>query len=77
MEAEPGCTVTPPTAQPRPPRFAGEPLLLDVCGTLQRHHRAVDLIIGGRYGLASKDFTPAMALVRTCLPLVWVAGAGL
>lgn len=40
----------------------GEPLLLDVAATLQRSRRPVDLIIGGRYGLGSKDFTPAMAL---------------
>jgi pyruvate-ferredoxin/flavodoxin oxidoreductase len=39
-----------------------EPLLLDVATTLQRKRRHVDCVVGGRYGLASKDFTPAMAL---------------
>lgn len=42
------------------PRPAAEPLLLDVATTLQRKRRHVDCIVGGRYGLASKDFTPAM-----------------
>ena len=41
-------------------RPAGEPLLLDVATSLQRKRRHVDVIVGGRYGLASKDFTPAM-----------------
>lgn len=42
------------------PLPAAEPLLLDVATTLQRKRRHVDCIVGGRYGLASKDFTPAM-----------------
>lgn len=42
------------------PRPAAEPLLLDVATTLQRKRRHVDCVVGGRYGLASKDFTPAM-----------------
>lgn len=29
--------------------------------TLQRARRNVEVIVGGRYGLGSKDFTPAMA----------------
>lgn len=40
----------------------GEPLLVDVSSSLQRARRNVDVIVGGRYGLGSKDFTPAMAL---------------
>ncbi|HEX8996591.1 MAG TPA: pyruvate:ferredoxin (flavodoxin) oxidoreductase [Ktedonobacterales bacterium] len=53
------------------PGSAGEPLYLDVVAALsQRHIPAVrgaadtlpgePLVIGGRYGLASKEFTPAM-----------------
>jgi pyruvate-ferredoxin/flavodoxin oxidoreductase len=38
----------------------GEPLYLDVCSVL--HNRNVHLlVVGGRYGLGSKDFTPTMA----------------
>ena len=45
---------------------AGEPLYLDVIATLAQGFAAGTLatmprVIGGRYGLASKDFTPAMA----------------
>jgi pyruvate-ferredoxin/flavodoxin oxidoreductase len=42
------------------PGSQGEPLYLDICTTLQQagDSRAV---FGGRYGLGSKDFTPAMA----------------
>ncbi|GAB4824108.1 hypothetical protein N2152v2_011154 [Parachlorella kessleri] len=41
----------------------GEPLLLDVAASLHRSGRHSDvLVVGGRYGLGSKDFTPAMAL---------------
>jgi pyruvate-ferredoxin/flavodoxin oxidoreductase len=44
----------------------GEPLFLDVvaalAGAVGRGERAVmPVVIGGRYGLSSKDFTPAMA----------------
>jgi len=45
---------------------AGEPLLLDVIASLQKHwparHRGRPLpqVVGGRYGLGSKEFTPAM-----------------
>ncbi|KAI8468670.1 MAG: thiamine diphosphate-binding protein [Monoraphidium minutum] len=37
----------------------GEPLLLDVSSTMQRHKRDIEVLVGGRYGLGSKDFTPA------------------
>jgi len=37
----------------------GEPLYTDVCATMQGFANV--RIIGGRYGLASKDFTPGMA----------------
>jgi pyruvate-ferredoxin/flavodoxin oxidoreductase len=38
----------------------GEPLYLDVSAVIQ--HSNIDLlIVGGRYGLGSKDFTPSMA----------------
>ena len=45
---------------------AGEPLYLDVATALahafsQRQLPSMPLVIGGRYGLSSKDFTPAMA----------------
>ena len=48
------------------PGAAGEPLYLDVVATLAQAvatgQRAVmPRVIGGRYGLSSKDFTPAMA----------------
>ncbi len=44
---------------------AGEPLYLDVTTTLAEafargERRSMPLVIGGRYGLSSKDFTPAM-----------------
>jgi pyruvate-ferredoxin/flavodoxin oxidoreductase len=45
------------------PGSLGEPLYLDVVTALhetRRFHR-IPLVIGGRYGLASKEFTPAMA----------------
>jgi len=45
---------------------AGEPLYLDVVATLAQAFsrgglRSMPIVIGGRYGLSSKDFTPAMA----------------
>ncbi|EFN55341.1 hypothetical protein CHLNCDRAFT_134349 [Chlorella variabilis] len=40
----------------------GEPLLLEVASSLQRARRQVECVVGGRYGLGSKDFTPAMAI---------------
>ena len=38
----------------------GEPLFLDVCATLQTVGNTIK-VVGGRYGLGSKEFTPAMA----------------
>ena len=38
----------------------GEPLYLDVCAALAESGRTDLLVVGGRYGLGSKDFTPAM-----------------
>lgn len=40
----------------------GEPLYLDVCAALQEHDFKDIEVIGGRYGLGSKEFTPAMCL---------------
>jgi pyruvate-ferredoxin/flavodoxin oxidoreductase len=43
------------------PGSVGEPLYLDVLAALREADRApAPLVIGGRYGLASKEFTPAM-----------------
>jgi len=42
----------------------GEPLYVDVCGTFQEARAEwpqMPIILGGRYGLGSKDFTPGMA----------------
>ncbi len=45
------------------PGAAGEPLYADVVGVLaeaaMRGERALPLVVGARYGLASKEFTPA------------------
>ncbi len=38
----------------------GEPLYIDVCAVFQNAHDD-RIIVGGRYGLGSRDFTPAMA----------------
>ncbi len=49
------------------PGAGGEPMYLDVVGALWEHWTArtgrsdLPLVIGGRYGLSSKEFTPAMA----------------
>ena len=48
------------------PGSAGEPLFLDVvaalaCAVSRGERATMPFVIGGRYGLASKDFTPAMA----------------
>ena len=40
----------------------GEPLYLDVCAALQEHSLKQIEVVGGRYGLGSKEFTPAMCL---------------
>ena len=42
------------------PGSQGEPLYLDVCTTFQQRGLKT-LVVGGRYGLGSKDFTPGMA----------------
>eukprot|EP01053_Blabericola_migrator_P013368 Blabericola_migrator_1__13367@NODE_949_length_5910_cov_490_869416_g659_i0_p1_GENE_NODE_949_length_5910_cov_490_869416_g659_i0NODE_949_length_5910_cov_490_869416_g659_i0_p1_ORF_typecomplete_len1832_score345_00POR_N/PF01855_19/1_5e51FAD_binding_1/PF00667_20/5_8e03FAD_binding_1/PF00667_20/7_1e48POR/PF01558_18/1_4e40Flavodoxin_1/PF00258_25/1_3e32PFOR_II/PF17147_4/4_5e26NAD_binding_1/PF00175_21/4_5e03NAD_binding_1/PF00175_21/3_4e15TPP_enzyme_C/PF02775_21/4_5e14Fer4_16/PF13484_6/3_6e13EKR/PF10371_9/5_ len=44
------------------PGALGEPLFLDVAATIQRTSMSQMKIIGGRYGLGSRDFTPAMVL---------------
>ncbi len=41
------------------PGAIGEPLYLDVVSALAQAGRKVDCIVGGRYGLGSKDTTPA------------------
>ena len=61
----------PPTARTiavldrtKEPGGVGEPLYLDVVAAVSESRagaRAVPRVIGGRYGLASKEFTPAMA----------------
>jgi pyruvate-ferredoxin/flavodoxin oxidoreductase len=43
------------------PGAAGEPLYLDVVNALAETGRGDVKVIGGRYGLSSKEFTPAMA----------------
>ncbi|MBI5247591.1 MAG: pyruvate:ferredoxin (flavodoxin) oxidoreductase [Elusimicrobia bacterium] len=43
------------------PGSAGEPLFLDAVASLQRGGRSDLRVIGGIYGLSSKEFTPAMA----------------
>ena len=42
------------------PGSVGEPLYLDVVTVFNEARRAMPRIIGGRYGLSSKEFTPAM-----------------
>jgi pyruvate-ferredoxin/flavodoxin oxidoreductase len=43
------------------PGSAGEPLYLDIVTALMEGwHGALPRVVGGRYGLSSKDFTPAM-----------------
>ncbi len=41
------------------PGAIGEPMYLDVVTALQESRRRID-VVGGRYGLSSKEFTPAM-----------------
>jgi pyruvate-ferredoxin/flavodoxin oxidoreductase len=43
------------------PGSLGEPLFQDVVTALAEADRPTPLVIGGRYGLGSKEFTPAMA----------------
>lgn len=40
----------------------GEPLYMDVCTSLMSCNRHGVFVAGGRYGLASKDFSPRMVL---------------
>ncbi|MDR1990881.1 MAG: pyruvate:ferredoxin (flavodoxin) oxidoreductase [Acidobacteriaceae bacterium] len=51
--------------QTKEPGATGEPLYLDVVTTVAqaaaRGGRPMPVIVGGRYGLSSKDFSPAMA----------------
>ncbi len=42
------------------PGSLGEPLYQDVQTALAETGRKVDVVVGGRYGLGSKEFTPAM-----------------
>ena len=42
------------------PGSAGEPLYVDVITALYETHRTNIHVVGGRYGLSSKEFTPAM-----------------
>ena len=42
------------------PGASGEPLYLDVVNALKEGGRSAIQVIGGRYGLSSKEFTPAM-----------------
>lgn len=44
------------------PGCLGEPLYLDVVAALAETGRKVDTVLGGRYGLGSKEFTPSMIL---------------
>jgi pyruvate-ferredoxin/flavodoxin oxidoreductase len=43
------------------PGSPGEPLYLDVLAALAEAGRPLPIVVGGRYGLSSKEFTPAMA----------------
>ncbi|MBL8056246.1 MAG: pyruvate:ferredoxin (flavodoxin) oxidoreductase, partial [Anaerolineales bacterium] len=58
------------------PGSAGEPLYLDVVAALhEAWEGAMPTVIGGRYGLSSKEFTPAMArAVFDELDKVWADG---
>ncbi len=42
------------------PGSVGEPLYLDITSALAESNRSVETVIGGRYGLSSKEFDPAM-----------------
>lgn len=42
------------------PGSIGDPLYLDVVSALVESEREMPIVVGGRYGLSSKEFTPAM-----------------
>ncbi len=42
------------------PGSIGEPLYLDVVTAFVESHRKMPVVVGGRYGLSSKEFNPAM-----------------
>ena len=42
------------------PGSLGEPLYLDVCAALAETGRSDIKVVGGRYGMGSKEFTPSM-----------------
>ncbi len=44
------------------PGSLGEPLYLDVCSALLEKGKTGIKVVGGRYGLGSKEFTPSMVL---------------
>ncbi|HVC59818.1 MAG TPA: pyruvate:ferredoxin (flavodoxin) oxidoreductase [Acetobacteraceae bacterium] len=60
-----GVTALAVLEQTKEPGAPGEPLYLDVVTTLAQAAaagmRRMPIVIGGRYGLSSKDFSPAMA----------------
>ncbi len=61
-----GCRSIAVLEQTKEPGAPGEPLYLDVTTTLAQammrgERRTLPKVIGGRYGLSSKDFSPAMA----------------
>ncbi|QSR85864.1 pyruvate:ferredoxin (flavodoxin) oxidoreductase [Methylacidimicrobium sp. B4] len=62
----PSCRALAVLERTKEPGAPGEPLFLDVLGSLaeaysQGKRPHLPRVIGGRYGLSSKDFTPAMA----------------
>jgi pyruvate-ferredoxin/flavodoxin oxidoreductase len=62
----PACRMLAVIEQTKEPGAPGEPLYLDVVAALAQGvasgaRRTMPRVIGGRYGLASKDFNPAMA----------------
>ena len=63
------CTASPCSTARRSRAPAGEPLYLDVVAALAEAYArgerpSLPLVIGGRYGLSSKEFTPAMVAGR-------------
>jgi len=54
------CTSIAVLDRTKEPGSLGEPLYLDVCAAFQESGRPAPVIVGGRYGLGSKDFTPGM-----------------